>query len=175
MTDAAKPGPDLARLEFHPLANRFPLIEGDEFESLVEDIRANGQREPIVVFAGRILDGRNRWRACVEARITPKLRQFDPRQEGSPEAYVISVNLKRRHLTSKQKREFILELLKANPSVSDRAIARDVGVDNKTVASVREEMKNGLEKFKGKFKTLGAAGQREFVEANRAELQRLLS
>jgi hypothetical protein len=162
-------------LSFHPLANRFPLIEGEEFDNLVDDIRTHGQRDPIVLFDGKILDGRNRYRACLEARREPKSRLFDPAKEGSPEAFVISVNLKRRHLTGKQKREFILELLKANPSASDRAVARDVGVDGKTVASVREEMRNGLEKFKAKFKTLGAAGQREFVDAYRAELQRLLA
>jgi hypothetical protein len=166
----------MTKLEFHPLANRFPLIVGDEFERLVDDIRDNGQREPIVLFeGGKILDGRNRYRACIEAGVTPKTRVFDPAKEGSPEAFVISVNLKRRHLSGKQRRDFILELLKANPSASDRAIARDVGVDGKTVASVREEMHNGLEKFKEKFTTLGAAGQREFVEAFRIDLQRILT
>jgi hypothetical protein len=169
------PKPDLARLEPHPLANRFPLIEGDEFDNLVEDIRLNGLREPIVLYDGKILDGRNRYRACIEAKRPPKTRLFDLAAEGSPEAFVISVNLKRRHLSSKQKREFILELLKANPSASDRAVARDVGVDGKTVASVREEMRNALDKFKAKFKTLGPAQQREFVDAYRTDLQRLLS
>jgi hypothetical protein len=165
----------MTKLESHPLANRFPLIAGEEFDQLVEDIRHNGQREPIVLFEGKILDGRNRYRACLEAGVTPQTRAFDPAKEGSPEAFVISVNLKRRHLTGKQRRDFILELLKANPSASDRAIARDVGVDGKTVASVREEMRNGLDKFKEKFKTLGAAGQREFVEAFRTDLQRILT
>jgi ParB-like chromosome segregation protein Spo0J len=59
--------------EFHPLANIFPLMEGDAFEELVEDIRRHGLRDPIVLFQGQILDGRNRYGACLEADVAPVL------------------------------------------------------------------------------------------------------
>ena len=50
--------------EFHAVANLFPLMQGAAFEELVADIKKNGQREPILCDAeGRILDGRNRYRA----------------------------------------------------------------------------------------------------------------
>jgi hypothetical protein len=60
-------------LEFHPLANVLPLIEGAEFEDLVADIRANGQRDDIVLLDGMVLDGRNRYRACVAAGVKPRV------------------------------------------------------------------------------------------------------
>ena len=55
------------QLPFHPLADLFPLLEGEDFEQLVTDIRENGLYEPIVMLDGRILDGRNRYRACLSA------------------------------------------------------------------------------------------------------------
>jgi hypothetical protein len=46
-------------LKFHPLADTFPLMEGVEFNELVADIKANGLREKIDLYQGRIVDGRN--------------------------------------------------------------------------------------------------------------------
>ena len=68
--DAAQASPTPARA-FHPLADMFPLMEGDEFNELVKDIRRNGLKQNIIVHEGKILDGRNRYRACLEAGVDP--------------------------------------------------------------------------------------------------------
>jgi hypothetical protein len=54
------------KLEPHPFSALFPPISGDDFNSLVADIKANGLLQPIVVYQGKILDGNNRYRACCE-------------------------------------------------------------------------------------------------------------
>ncbi|MCD6295935.1 MAG: ParB N-terminal domain-containing protein, partial [Deltaproteobacteria bacterium] len=53
-------------MEFHEIANMFPLMEGTEFDALVTDIKENGLLEPIWLYENKILDGRNRYRACQE-------------------------------------------------------------------------------------------------------------
>ena len=40
-------------LEAHPLANLFPLIEGEEFDTLVASIKRNGLREKIWLARGK--------------------------------------------------------------------------------------------------------------------------
>lgn len=86
-------------IQLHPLCTLFPRMAGDAFATLVADIKANGLREPITTHGGLILDGGNRYRACVEAGVTPKFRKFDG---DNVVTFVLSENLQRRHLTPSQ-------------------------------------------------------------------------
>jgi N6-adenosine-specific RNA methylase IME4 len=91
-------------IEFHPIANVFPLIEGAEFKALVEDIREHGIIEPVWLYQNRILDGRNRYRAYLAA--FPGTDEDPPHREylgGKPVEFVVSLNLKRRHLDTSQR------------------------------------------------------------------------
>jgi len=87
-------------MDFHPLANLFPLIEGQEFADLASDIRAHGLRDAVVVHEGQILDGRNRFRACKSVDAPCR---FEPFTGTDPLAFVISANLRRRHLSESQR------------------------------------------------------------------------
>jgi N6-adenosine-specific RNA methylase IME4 len=96
-------------LEYHPLAEIFPLIEGVEFDALVADMRDHGQREKIVLVDGKILDGRNRYRAAMAGDLPAAhgdadcFRDFDPATDGDLVAFVLSKNLTRRHLDESQR------------------------------------------------------------------------
>src|SRR5713101_3766846 len=76
-------------------------MDGKELDELTEDIRQHGLRHPIVVVDEQILDGRNRLRACEAAGVLPDFQDWDG--TGDPVAYVISVNLRRRHLSESQR------------------------------------------------------------------------
>lgn len=89
----------MQEFEFHPIANVFPLIEGDEFEALVQDITEHGVLEPIWLYEDKILDGRNRYRAGQQAGVYIPIREYEG---DKPVEFVISLNLKRRHLTPSQ-------------------------------------------------------------------------
>ena len=126
-------------LPFHPLADLFPLMEGREFDELVADIKANGLHEHIVFTVPDeiILDGRNRYRACLKAGVEPT---FVPYRGDDPASFVISKNIHRRHLTFGQKRDLIGRLLRVDPSKSDRQIAETVKASPTTVGTVRAGM-----------------------------------
>ena len=64
-------------------------------------IAAIGLREPIWIYLGKVIDGRNRLRACTELGIPPATREWDGR--GSLVTFVISLNLHRRHLKEPQR------------------------------------------------------------------------
>jgi ParB-like nuclease family protein len=87
-------------VEGHPLADAFPMFEDEEYTNLVADIREHGLREPIVRYEGKVLDGRNRLRACIEAGVPPCFVTYGG---NDPLAYIVSLNLRRRHLDTSQR------------------------------------------------------------------------
>ena len=88
----------LMTVPFHPHADIFPMMTPQEQMGLADDIRAHGLRNKIVVHEGAILDGRNRYQACLMAGVDPAFDEFD---DSGADAlnFVMSLNMHRRHLT----------------------------------------------------------------------------
>lgn len=103
--------------ELHPLCTLFPRVVGADFDSLVADIRANGLRQAIVLYGDMILDGGNRYRACLEAGVNP---HFEHYEGDSIVSFVLSANLHRRHLSPGQQAAIV-------SSAQDWAKAQVVG------------------------------------------------
>jgi hypothetical protein len=120
----------------HPLANLIPEMLRDEYCELVADIKANGLKQPIMLYGGMILDGRHRAKACAELGITPTTVEFAG-SEQEAKALVLSLNVQRRHLTHEQKLVTVDAELKRDPAQSDRAIATKAKVSPTTVGKVR--------------------------------------
>ncbi len=98
--DVKVPGRGRVTLEVHPAAELFPLLEGDEFDAFVEDVRARGFIHGIAIQGDKLLDGRNRLRAGQKLGIDPPVVIIDKAVD--PVAYIISTN-RRRHLTESQR------------------------------------------------------------------------
>lgn len=149
-------------LEFHPLANIFPLIEGAEFEALVEDIRLNGQREPIVLLDGKILDGRNRYRACLRAG--EDLASVTYYGE-DPVSFVISLNLRRRHLDESQRAIVAAKLANLNQGgkggVTDSNASIEALVSQDAAAEMLNVSRSGVQRARAVIDE----GAPELVEA----------
>jgi|GEM_PF-2291840 len=146
-----KPGaPDYPVSE---LAQAFPKLTGDDFDALVYDIRTNGVRDPVILYAGEILDGQNRTLAAKAAGTTDiKVERFKGTHVEAV-AFVISKNLARRHLDAGQRATIAADLANikvgefrgnqhteasANlqtPSVSQAAAAKAVKVSIRSVAT----------------------------------------
>jgi ParB-like chromosome segregation protein Spo0J len=120
-----------------------PDMSPAEFEALKADIAQRGVVVPIDIDdTGEILDGHHRYRAWIE------LKKNDPPptivREGLSEqekrTFARKNNILRRHLTREQVRRLIAEQLKDSPDWADNRIAKELGVDGKTVGTVRNDL-----------------------------------
>jgi len=96
----------------HPAAALFPLISDAEISALGRDIAENGQRHPVVLWRGMILDGRNRARACAAIGRKPETVDMSDMSERDAVRFVISTNVHRRHLSESQRAMITSELAK---------------------------------------------------------------
>jgi ParB-like chromosome segregation protein Spo0J len=92
----------------HPICLLMPSADQDELQSLTDDIRAHGLFDPIVLFEKRILDGRNRAAACESAGLAPRYVEFEGTREEAL-MFVVSHNLKRRHLNKQAIADTLVE------------------------------------------------------------------
>jgi hypothetical protein len=90
-------------MKFHAVADIFPMMSPAEFRELKEDIAKNGLLEPIWTYKNQIIDGRNRYLACKEIGVDPVYIEWRSVNGTSLIDFVLSLNLKRRHLNASQK------------------------------------------------------------------------
>lgn len=118
----------------HPYAEIFPMMSEEEIEELANDIEANGQLNPIKIYDGKILDGRNRY-AALEAlnhrRLVENkppmpltygvfLKEINPVNDARALSFVKSHNITRRSLTPKQRAQIAVKLAETYADIAKR-------------------------------------------------------
>lgn len=142
-------------LNQHPLSAAFPSMSAEDFQALKDDIEVNGQREPVMLFEGMVLDGWHRYRACVELGMKPQ--QFTFPESDDPVVFVKTMNLHRRHLTASQRTAALVacgewhpphRTKKVEPSSTlpktNKELAKEAGVSVRTVTDAKAAKEAGL-------------------------------
>ena len=70
------PPKQLPKYENHPFADLFPMMGAAEHKELADDIESNGLYDKIWLYEGKVLDGRNRLKACAERDVDPKFEEY---------------------------------------------------------------------------------------------------
>ena len=102
------------------------MIRGRRVEALKRDIAKQGILVQITLYEGRILDGRNRYKAGKEVGhnfVAANFKEFVGTM-AEAESYVISANIQRRQMTNAQKQDFIRLMIGKYPAWSNRQIGR---------------------------------------------------
>jgi ParB-like chromosome segregation protein Spo0J len=129
---------DYTALKSHSLADLLPPMSKEEFKALTDDIRANGLRVPIVTYQDQILDGRHRYKAAMEARITLTEKDvvpFNSNGRDTPLKFVIGQNVNRRHLNESQ-RALIAANIANIKKGENQYSAKDGSIDLPTAAKM---------------------------------------
>ena len=87
------------RLQEHAAAALFPEMDKKRYTELRLSIREHGLLNPIVLYQGEILDGRNRYQACIDENVAPRFEDY----AGNPFQYAWMVNGERRDLLADQR------------------------------------------------------------------------
>lgn len=125
------------QLERHPLSAEYPDITGRTWERYVANLREHGivGDRKVTLCEGKVIDGWQLYRACLEAHIEPSFAELDGIE---PARFVETMNDLRRHETQEQamrradaRREAIVADRRDGKSL--RAIAEEHGVSESQV------------------------------------------
>lgn len=97
--------------EYHPLCKVFPALDATERNELRSSIERDGYDPtfPVVLFEGKILDGRNRYQCAIQCGAEPVFTEFVG-DEDDALAFVVRANMARRHLTTSQRAAIAAEI-----------------------------------------------------------------
>lgn len=142
-----------SELTLHPVAELFPEMTAAEFRELSDDIELHDQLEPIWIDAqDRVIDGRHRLKVAAAKGRTVDVRVYEG-DEDSIQDFVISLNLKRRHLSESQRAMIAARLAKMKPGrpektppiggVSQCTVAQQLNVSPRSVQRAAAVQKHG--------------------------------
>lgn len=139
----------------HPLSAAFPAMSAEDFQALKDDIENNGQREPVMVFEGMVLDGWHRYTACEQLGLP--VEKFTFPEGGDPVAFVLSHNLHRRHLSASQRAAAVVACTAWTPAgrpknniepsstfSKNQDLAKQAGTTVRTISDAKTAHKAGL-------------------------------
>jgi ParB-like chromosome segregation protein Spo0J len=135
--------PDIATLLPHPISAEYPMAGTADSEALKASIRERGflPNEPITLYNGMILDGRNRFKAgkAVAHKWTKENFVLFTGTHDEAVEYSNAKNGARRHLTNEEKAERVRNAIADDPLASSRDLARKLGVSPSTIEKYRNE------------------------------------
>jgi hypothetical protein len=132
----------------HYLADDFPMFDGKKLDELAENIKELGILSPITLYDDgtglKKLDGRNRHAAARKAGHKFKVTDFKifTGTLEEAEAYVNSVNTKRRDNSPAVIHKYIENVIKRYPKATLREIERITGHSHNTVGKVKDKLLN---------------------------------
>ena len=147
-------------LPVHPAAEIFPLMGEAELRELADDIAKHGSETRIDLYHDMkadkfsLVDGRNRLDALemTGAKIFDDKGKVQERFVGKIltslggnrdiVAYVVSKNIRRRHLSLEQRRELLVKLINDDPKKSDRQLAKATGQSRNTISAQRKRLES---------------------------------
>ena len=163
----------MEKLEQHPLSSLWPLMAGSEFDDLTADIKTHGLRQHITGYEGMVLDGWNRYRACVAAGVAVKMRALP--KGSDPRAFVWSANGARRNVTVSQRAAIAVAMAGWAPSGRPKNVTVEKGDAASPFSTVEDVAKAACvsgrtvqRAKKGEAAGLGAAMRAGLVTAEEA-------
>jgi N6-adenosine-specific RNA methylase IME4 len=138
------------RIPHHALAGLFPMFSEAELDELAEDIKTRGQEQPVWILDGKIIDGRNRDEACHRIGIDPWTKDYGG---DDPLGFVLSLNLRRRHLTESQRAMVAAKIVdwergmnqstSGSANLPTRAAARRLSISERAVSAAKRVRDQG--------------------------------